>query len=144
MSDTEQTTPTEQTVVPIISPIATPLANEKLTTRTLKLVRKASKARKIRRGIKEVHRAFRKKEKGIMVFAANVSPIDVYSHLPILCEENGIPYLFVPAKEELGAAGATKRPTCCALILPNPKDADYADAYDKVLKAAQKLQPTQQ
>ena len=89
-------------VKPLVSPIATPLANEKLTGRTLKLVRKAAKAKRARRGVREVIKALRKKEKGIMVLAGNVTPIDVISHIPVLCEEAGIPYIFVPAKEELG------------------------------------------
>lgn len=130
----------DQKVVPVVSPIAVPMANEKLATRALKLVRKASKARYARRGVKEVHRAIRKKEKGIMILAGNISPIDVIAHIPIVCEENGIPYIFVPAKEELGAASATKRPTSVVLVLPHPNNEEYMEAYDKVLSAVKKAQ----
>jgi H/ACA ribonucleoprotein complex subunit 2 len=91
-----------QVVKPLVSPIATPLSNEKLTGRVLKMVRKAAKAKRARRGVKEVVKALRKKEKGIMILSGNVTPIDVISHIPILCEEANIPYVFVPAKEELG------------------------------------------
>lgn len=138
MSETEQ----QQVVVPVVSPIAMPMADEKLTTRTLKLVRKSSKARRCRRGVKEVIRALRKKEKGLMVLAGNVTPIDVLAHIPILCEEAGIPYIFVPSKEELGAASATKRPTSVVMILPDSQNEDYAEAYDKVHKAVKKSQIT--
>ncbi len=86
----------------LLSPISTPLANEKLTGRALKLVRKAAKSKLIRRGVKEVVKALRKKEKGVMIIAGNVTPIDVISHIPVLCEEQSIPYVYVPAKEDLG------------------------------------------
>jgi H/ACA ribonucleoprotein complex subunit 2 len=55
------------------------------------------------------------------VIAGDVSPIDVITHVPILCEEAGIPYVYVPSKEDLGTASLTKRPTSCALILKNDK-----------------------
>lgn len=85
-----------------VNAIAHPLANEKLSGRALKLVRKGAKNKSIRRGVKEIVKAIRKKETGILVLAGNVSPIDVISHLPVLAEENDIPYIYVPAKEELG------------------------------------------
>ena len=56
------------------------------------------------------------------MIAGNISPMDVISHLPILCEDNGVPYIYVRSKEELGAAALTKRYVlliaanlCCAI-----------------------------
>lgn len=34
----------------------------------------------------------------ILVLAANIYPMDVISHIPVLCEENKIPYIFVSSK----------------------------------------------
>ena len=48
---------------------------------------------------------------GLCIIAGNVSPVDVITHLPTLCEENDVPYVFVPSKADLGSAGSTKRPT---------------------------------
>ena len=31
--------------------------------------------------------------------SGDVSPIDVYSHMPVTLEEAGIPYCYVPSKE---------------------------------------------
>ncbi|KAF3537487.1 hypothetical protein F2Q69_00018554 [Brassica cretica] len=56
----------------------------------------------------------------ICVIAGNISPIDVITHVPILCEEAGIPYVYVPSKEDLAQAGSTKRPTCCVLVMLKP------------------------
>lgn len=42
--------------------------------------------------------------------------MDVISHIPVLCEDHGIPYIFVPSRAELGAAGATKRPTSVVMV----------------------------
>jgi hypothetical protein len=43
--------------------------------------------------------------------------MDVLSHLPVLCEDVSCPYLFVPSKESLGTASATKRPTSCIMMV---------------------------
>jgi H/ACA ribonucleoprotein complex subunit 2 len=56
-----------------------------------------------------------------LVLAADITPIDIISHLPVMCEDAQIPYVFVPSKEELGHASATKRPTSCVMICPNLK-----------------------
>ena len=42
--------------------------------------------------------------------------MDVISHIPVLCEDHGVPYIYVPSRAELGAAGSTKRPTSVVLV----------------------------
>eukprot|EP01102_Stenamoeba_stenopodia_P020734 TRINITY_DN8198_c0_g1_i1.p1 TRINITY_DN8198_c0_g1~~TRINITY_DN8198_c0_g1_i1.p1 ORF type:complete len:227 (-),score=72.45 TRINITY_DN8198_c0_g1_i1:68-667(-) len=100
----------------LLSPISSPLANAKLTSKLFTLVKTASKEKKLRRGVKEVVKAIRKNEKGLCVLAGDVSPIDVISHLPVLCEESEISYVYVPSKEKLGTAASTRRPTSVVLI----------------------------
>lgn len=78
----------------------------------------AAKAKQVRRGVKEVVKALKKDVKGVCVIAGDISPIDVITHVPILCEDADVPYCYVHSKEELGAAGLTKRPTSVMLILP--------------------------
>lgn len=55
---------------------------------------------------------------GIVILAADISPMDVISHIPVLCEDHNIPYVYVPSRAELGAAGSTKRPTSVVMIAP--------------------------
>ena len=51
-------------------------------------------------------------------------------------------YIFIPSKEDLGSAGATKRPTSCVMIVPgggkSKKNADktdeYRDGFDDIVK----------
>merc|ERR1712022_101903 len=102
-----------------VQPFAQPLADSKLSKKLFKCIKKATKAKQVLRGVKEVVEAVRKGTKGVCVIAGNISPMDVISHLPILCEDKDVPYVYVRAKEELGAAGLTKRPTSCMLIAPS-------------------------
>ncbi|PSC72607.1 H ACA ribonucleo complex subunit 2 [Micractinium conductrix] len=129
--------------VSAISVIAKPLADDKLAKKALKLAKKAAKRKQIKRGVKEVIKAIRKNVKGVCLIAGDISPIDVITPLPVLCEDNDIPYIYVPSKEELGAAGLTKRPTSCMLLLPRPQKGaakeddeakEFAEAYAEVEK----------
>lgn len=136
--------------LPALLPFATPLANKKLNKKVLKSVKKASKAKLAKRGVKEVVKALRKGEKGIVIIAGDIWPADVISHLPVLCEDNKVPYVFIPSKEDLGHAGSTKRPTSCVMISPSssssnasPKEKerieDFRKGYDEMVKEVQEL-----
>ncbi|XP_048329861.1 H/ACA ribonucleoprotein complex subunit 2-like protein [Ziziphus jujuba] len=118
-----------------VAPIARPLAGKKLCKRTLKLVRRASEHKCLKRGVKEVVKSIRRGHKGFCVIAGNISPIDVITHVPILCEESNIPYIYVPSKEDLANAGATKRPTCCVLVLTKPAKGELGADEQEKLKA---------
>ncbi|CAA0810979.1 H/ACA ribonucleoprotein complex subunit 2-like protein [Striga hermonthica] len=117
-----------------LAPIAKPLAGKKLCKRTLKLVRRAAERKCLKRGVKEVVKSIRRGNKGLCVIAGNISPIDVITHVPILCEEADIPYIYVPSKEDLANAGATKRPTCCVLVLPKPTKGEISQEEQDKLK----------
>lgn len=129
--------------------IAKPLADIGFHKKILKVVKKASKHKQVKRGVKEVVKALRKDTKGLCVIAGDISPIDVITHIPILCEESNVPYIYVHSKEELGAAGQTKRPTSCMLVLPDAQkggdkmsddDAkEFKDMYGKVVSKIKSL-----
>jgi len=130
----------DEVAAPLVSVIAQPLANEKLAKKVLKVVKKAAKRKSVRRGVKEVVKALRKSPKGCFcVIAGDISPVDVITHVPVLCEDAGVPYIYVPSKDALGAAGLTKRPTSVMLVLPEPlkpgaeADATFDEEYGKVL-----------
>lgn len=121
--------------VKYVSVIAQPLASRKSTKKLHKLVKKASQAKFVKRGVKEVVKAIRKGEKGLCVIAGDISPVDVITHLPIMCEDREIPYIYVPSKHDLGAAACTKRPTSCILVNPG-KGFGEMELYEKLKEDA--------
>ncbi|XP_070839236.1 H/ACA ribonucleoprotein complex subunit 2-like protein [Chaetodon trifascialis] len=120
-----------QELIANINPIAQPLASKKLSKKLYKCVKKAAKVKNIRRGVKEVQKFINKGEKGIVVLAGDTLPIDVYCHLPVMCEDRNLPYAYIPSKVDLGSSAGSKRPTCVILIKPHP---DYKDAYDECVE----------
>ena len=99
-----------------VSPIAEPLASDKMNKKLVKLIKKSMKGKNVHRGVKETVKAVRKGTKGLVIIAADISPIDVLSHLPILCEDKNIAYIYVRSRAEIGEACKTKRPTSCVLV----------------------------
>lgn len=84
MSDSEEVQQQETQLY--VSPIANPIAPPKLEKKILKLTKKQVKSKNIKRGVKEVVKAIRKGATGVLIMAADISPPDVLSHLPIICE----------------------------------------------------------
>lgn len=67
-------------------------------------MRHLNREKNLKRGVKDVVKSIKKGNKGIVILAADVTPSDVISHIPVLCEDNGIPYIFVRSRMELGVA----------------------------------------
>ena len=76
-----------------------------------------------------------------MIIAADVSPVDVISHLPIHCEHNDCPYIYIRSRLLLGAAAATKRPTSVVLLKKPEGDDKFYKKYKKLMKKVRKLNP---
>lgn len=83
-----------------------------------------------------------------MILAGDISPMDVISHIPVLCEDVNVPYIFVTSRAELGAAGSTKRPTSVVMVTEKraggkkdkaADEADEAEDFSEVYKDLVKL-----
>lgn len=140
-----------------VSVIAKPMASRKLAKKIYKLIKKGIYACRFqfcccalknqlvlaaknktycRNGLKDVQMRIRKGETGIVVFAGNVTPIDIMCHLPVVCEEKDIPYCFTPSRTDLGAALGVKRGTLMVLIREH---ADYKELFDEVKEEVKHL-----
>lgn len=131
---------------PLLVPIAEPLADVKLTKRVLRLINKSTAERKVRRGVKEVVKSIRKEKNAagkqrLCVLAGDITPLDVISHIPVLCEEHNIPYVFVRSRTVLGQAARTKRPTSVVMVVLDA-DSEHAKTYEKCVKKIKKLMPS--
>ncbi|CAD7971404.1 unnamed protein product [Amoebophrya sp. A25] len=124
-----------------VSPIAVPLVSGKLESKCLKMLRKAFSAKAVRRGIPEVTKLVRKEKKGIVVFAADVFPVDLIAHMPVLCEEKSVFYAYVQSRQVLGEAINSRRGVS-AVFIPEPtSDSPYESAYQQVMTALKVVHP---
>lgn len=73
----------------------------------------------VKRGTNETTKAVERGKAKLVYIALNVDPIEIVAHLPLLCKEKGVPYIFVPSKEELGkAAGLNVNAASVAIVDP--------------------------
>lgn len=122
-----------------VAVIAKPMANKKLAKRVYKVIKKGMKHKTyVRNGLKDVQSRIRKGERGIVVFAGDVTPVDVMCHLPAVCEEKDIPYVYTPSRQDLGTAMGVKRGSLMVMIREHE---DYKDLYDELETEIKTLPP---
>ena len=119
-----------------LSPISKPLASRKLTKKIYKTVKKAYKLKQLDIGLLNVQKSIRKGGRGLLVMAGDINNIDLFCHLPLLCEESGIPYCFVPSKADLGGALGQQRHASMMMIKPHE---EFQESYDEVVTSVQQL-----
>ncbi|XP_015175952.1 PREDICTED: H/ACA ribonucleoprotein complex subunit 2-like protein [Polistes dominula] len=120
-----------------INNIAKPMASKKLTKKIYKCIKKASKHKTyLRNGLKDVQKHIRKGEKGIVIFAGDVFPIEIMCHLPIVCEDKDIPYCYTPSRQDIGTAMGVKRGSLMVLIKEHP---EYKELFDELVSTMKTL-----
>lgn len=77
---------------------------EDLVSPIYEALRVAHQSGKVKKGTNEVTKAIERGISKLVVIAEDVEPPEVVAHLPILCEEHGAAYAFVPNRQELGKA----------------------------------------
>jgi large subunit ribosomal protein L7Ae len=77
----------------------------------------ASKTGLVRKGTNEATKAVERAIAKLVVIAEDVEPPEVIAHLPLLCDERKIPYVFVPSKEQIGTALGIDVPAASACII---------------------------
>merc|ERR1712098_968744 len=123
-----------------VSVISKPMAPKKLTKKLYKCIKKGMKHKTfVRNGLKDVQSRIRKGEKGLVVFAGDVTPIDVMCHLPAVCEEKGLPYVFTPSRALLGQAMGVKRGSLMVMIKEHE---DYEELFKECKGEVEKMPGT--
>jgi large subunit ribosomal protein L7Ae len=77
----------------------------------------ATKTGSVRKGTNETTKAIERGQAKLVIIAEDVEPPEVVAHLPLLCEERKIPYIFVPNKEKIGSAIGIDVPAASACIV---------------------------
>lgn len=101
------------------NPKAFPLADAALTQKILDLVQLSSHYKQLKKGANEATKTLNRGIAAFIVMAADAQPIEILLHLPLLCEDKNVPYIFVPSKAELGRAVGVSRPVISVSVIAN-------------------------
>mmetsp|Transcript_19016 Transcript_19016/g.45043 ORF Transcript_19016/g.45043 Transcript_19016/m.45043 type:complete len:124 (-) Transcript_19016:449-820(-) len=98
---------------------AFPLADAELTVALLDLVQQATNYKQTKKGANEATKTLNRGISEMIIMAADAEPIEILLHLPLLCEDKNVPYVFVPSKVALGRACGVSRPVIASSITTN-------------------------
>ncbi|XP_077861698.1 NHP2-like protein 1 isoform X1 [Saccoglossus kowalevskii] len=102
-----------------VNPKAYPLADPQLTKEILDLVQQASNYKQLRKGANEATKTLNRGIAEFIVMAADTEPLEILLHLPLLCEDKNVPYVFVRSKQALGRACGVSRPVIACSVTIN-------------------------
>jgi ribosomal protein eL8 len=75
-----------------------------LSDKVLQAIESAKNTGKLRKGTNESTKAIEKGIAQLVAIAGDVEPEEIVMHLPALCDEKKIPYVYISSKLELGRA----------------------------------------
>ncbi len=107
---------------------------KELSNQIYETLEKARSTGRVAKGANEVTKQVERGTAKFVVMAEDVSPEELLAHVPLLCEEKGIPYGYVPSKTELGASAGLPVATAATAILDAGASADALE--DLVTKAS--------
>eukprot|EP01027_Heterolobosea_sp_BB2_P026961 GEZU01042097.1.p2 GENE.GEZU01042097.1~~GEZU01042097.1.p2 ORF type:complete len:144 (+),score=56.58 GEZU01042097.1:48-434(+) len=102
-----------------VNPKAYPLADEQLTLTILDLVQQAHNFKQVKKGANEATKALNRGISEFIVLAADTEPLEILLHIPLLCEDKNVPYVFVRSKTALGRACGVSRDVIAVAVLTN-------------------------
>ena len=108
---------------------------KELSDKAYNLAEMARDGGKIKKGTNEVTKAVERGEAAIVIMAVDVEPPEILAHMPALCEERGVPYVYVPAKAELGNSIGLEKPTASIAIIDVGKGKALCDEIAEAVKA---------
>lgn len=85
--------------------------------KVLQALEAAKNTGKVRKGMNETTKAIEKGIAKLVVIAEDVEPKEIVMHLPALCDEKKIAYVYVPSKLELGRSVGIDVPSAAVAIV---------------------------
>jgi large subunit ribosomal protein L7Ae len=109
---------------------------KEVADKAYQLVQLSRDSGKIRKGTNETTKAVERGAAKLVVIAEDVDPPQVVAHLPLLCEERRVPYLYVPSKSDLGSAAGLEVGCAAVSILDG---GDAAETLKELVDVANRL-----
>ncbi|MEM0453304.1 MAG: 50S ribosomal protein L7Ae [Sulfolobales archaeon] len=91
---------------------------------------------KIKKGTNETTKAVERGIAKLVLIAEDVDPPEVVMHLPLLCDEKKVPYLYVPSKKRLGESAGIEVGAASVAVI---EVGGAKDLIDELSKAFQEL-----
>ncbi len=109
---------------------------EELQNTSLEAVELARSTGSVKKGTNESTKTIERGLAKLVLISEDITPEEIVMHLPPLCEEKGIPYLYVKSQRDLGAACGINK-GCASVAIVDPGKAE--EAIDKIAEELKTL-----
>ena len=110
---------------------------EDLQQKALEALKKAKETGgKVKKGTNETTKAVERGQAKLVLIAMDVQPEEIVAHLPLLCDEKKVPYVYVNSKKAIGEAAGLQVSAAAAAIL-DPGGAK--DLMDEVIRRVNEI-----
>ena len=113
---------------------AWPKANNEMGKEILEVANKAKHFGLLKKGANETTKALNRGVADLVVLAADTEPLEIILHLPLLCEDKNVPYVYVKKQADLGKACGVSRNIIAVAILYKPGEKSPIEDTVKDLK----------
>ncbi len=104
---------------------------DEIQNKALEALEVARDTGKIKKGSNEATKAIERGTALLVLIGSDVQPEEVIMHLPALCEEKKVPYLFVKRQNDIGAASGLDVGSAAAAIVKPGKAKETIDDIAK-------------
>jgi large subunit ribosomal protein L7Ae len=109
---------------------------EDLQRKSLEAVELARTTGSLKKGTNETTKTIERGLAKLVVISKDVTPEEIAMHLPPLCDEKGIPYVYVKSQKDLGAACGINK-GCASAAIVDPGKA--TEAIEEIVEELKKL-----
>lgn len=83
--------------------------------------------------------ALNKGKARVAILSADATPLEILLHIPLLCEDKNVPYVFIPSRTALGRACGLSREVIAACLLKNDRNKNLSNQMDNLQDAIERL-----
>merc|ERR1712086_828026 len=102
---------------------AWPKADNQMGKTILDLINQAKTLNQLKKGANETTKALNRGVAELVILAADTEPLEIILHLPLLCEDKNVPYVYVGKQADLGRACGVSRNIIAIAIMKDDNSA---------------------
>ncbi|MDK2989344.1 50S ribosomal protein L7Ae [Methanoculleus sp.] len=108
---------------------------EEIQNKALEALEIARDTGKVKKGSNEATKAVERNIAQLVLIGSDVEPEEIVMHLPPLCEEKRIPFVYITKQNDIGSASGLEVGSAAAAIVKSGKAKDLVEEIAKQIAA---------
>ncbi|NLA38471.1 MAG: 50S ribosomal protein L7ae [Methanomicrobiales archaeon] len=111
---------------------------EEIQNKALEALEVARDTGKVKKGSNEATKAVERSTAQLVLIGSDVEPEEIVMHLPPLCDEKQIPFIYITKQNDIGSASGLEVGSAAAAIVKPGKAKDLVEEIAKQISALRK------